>query len=45
MRQKQIRRRNKSRRAKYKLSELLARCKGKNPYPELITGRVGKEIF
>jgi antitoxin MazE len=30
---------------KYKLSELLAQCKGKNPSGELITGRAGKEIF
>ncbi len=32
-------------RKRYKLSELLAQCKGKNPAAELITGRVGKEIF
>ena len=32
-------------RKRYKLSELLAQCKGKNPSAELITGRVGDEIF
>ncbi len=32
-------------RKRYKLSELLAQCKGKNPARELITGRAGKEIF
>jgi|WetSurMetagenome_2_1015567.scaffolds.fasta_scaffold98491_3 antitoxin MazE len=28
-----------------KLSDLLARCKGPNPYPELITGRMGRELI
>lgn len=32
-------------RKRYKLSELLVQCKGKNPAGELITGRVGKELF
>jgi len=32
-------------RKRYKLSELLAQCKGKNPSRELITGRVGRELF
>ena len=32
-------------RKRYKLSELLAGCKGRNPASELITGRAGKEIF
>ena len=32
-------------RKRYKLSELLAECKGKNPARELITGRVGKELI
>ena len=32
-------------RKRYKLAELLAQCKGKNPTKELITGRVGKEIL
>lgn len=32
-------------RKRYKLSELLAQCKGKNPSRELITGRVGKELL
>ncbi len=32
-------------RKSYKLSDLLARCKGKNPHREAITGRAGKEIF
>lgn len=29
----------------YKLSELLAACKGKNPHREAIKGRRGKEVF
>jgi hypothetical protein len=29
----------------YKLRDLLARCKGRNPHPEMIGGRVGKEVF
>ena len=32
-------------RKRYKLSELLAQCKGKNPYRELVSGRVGKELI
>jgi antitoxin MazE len=32
-------------RKRYKLSVLLAQCKGTNPAKELITGRVGREIF
>jgi len=32
-------------RKRYKLSDLLSQCKGKNPSRELITGRVGKELF
>ncbi len=32
-------------RKRYKLSELLAQCKGKNPSSELITGRTGKELL
>jgi len=32
-------------RKRYKLSELLAECKGKNPSSELIKGHVGKELF
>ena len=32
-------------RKRYKLSELLAECQGRNPSKELITGRVGKELF
>jgi antitoxin MazE len=33
------------RRKSYKLSELLAACKGRNPHREAITGRSGKELF
>jgi antitoxin MazE len=33
------------RKKSYRLSELLAACKGKNPHREAIRGRVGKEIF
>lgn len=33
------------RRKSYKLSELLAQCKGKNPHREMIRGRAGKELF
>lgn len=33
------------RRKAYKLSELLARCKGPNPHGESITGRAGRELF
>jgi len=33
------------RRKRYKLSDLLAGCKGKNPNRELITGRTGKELL
>ena len=29
----------------YRLSELLAQCKGRNPHREMLTGRTGKEIF
>src|SRR5437016_1829965 len=29
----------------FKLSDLLAQCKGPNPHRELITGRGGKEIL
>jgi antitoxin component of MazEF toxin-antitoxin module len=32
-------------RPRYKLSELLAQCKGKNPSRELIAGRAGKELI
>ena len=32
-------------RPKYKLSELLAQCKSKNPSRELITGRAGRELI
>ena len=32
-------------RPRYKLSELLSQCKGRNPSAELITGRVGKEMI
>ena len=32
-------------RKRYKLSELLAECRGERPSRELITGRVGKELF
>ena len=32
-------------RKRYRLSDLLAQCKGKNPAKELITGRAGKELF
>ena len=32
-------------RPRYKLSELLAGCKGRNPSKELITGRAGKELI
>jgi antitoxin MazE len=32
-------------RKRQKLSDLLAQCKGKKPSRELITGRVGKELF
>jgi antitoxin MazE len=31
-------------RKRYRLSELLAQCKGENPARELITGRVGREL-
>lgn len=37
--------RPKRRRKNFKLSELLAQCKGPNPHRELIRGRAGKEIF
>ncbi len=30
---------------RYKLSDLLNQCKGRNPSTELITGRAGKELF
>jgi antitoxin MazE len=33
------------RRKSYKLSELLAQCKGKNPHREMIRGRAGKELL
>jgi antitoxin MazE len=33
------------RRKTYRLAELLAGCKGKNPHREAIRGRVGKELF
>jgi antitoxin component of MazEF toxin-antitoxin module len=33
------------RRKSYKLSELLAACKDRNPHREAIPGRSGKEIF
>lgn len=33
------------RRRVYKLAELLAGCKGKNPHPEMIRERSGKEVF
>lgn len=33
------------RRRSYRLSELLAQCKGRNPHREAITGRVGREVF
>jgi antitoxin component of MazEF toxin-antitoxin module len=32
-------------RPKYKLSDLLAQCKGKNPSRELITGWAGRELI
>ena len=33
------------RRKAYKLSQLLAQCKGPNPHRESISGRAGREIF
>lgn len=33
------------RRKAYKLSELLARCKARNPHREAIIGRTGREMF
>jgi antitoxin MazE len=32
-------------RRRYKLSDLLTQCRGKNPSRELITGRAGKELL
>jgi antitoxin MazE len=32
-------------RKQYRLSDLLAQCKGKNPHGELIRGRVGRELL
>jgi antitoxin MazE len=32
-------------RKRYRLSELLVQCKGKNPHGELIRGRVGGELI
>ena len=32
-------------RRSYKLSELLAKCKGRNPHREAIGGRAGREVF
>jgi antitoxin MazE len=29
----------------YRLADLLAQCKGPNPHREMITGRMGREIF
>ena len=32
-------------RKSYKLSRLLAQCKGRNPHREAISGKVGHEVF
>lgn len=32
-------------RRSYRLSDLLAQCKGRNPHREAISGRIGREVF
>ncbi len=32
-------------RKRFKLADLLAQCKIRNPHKEMITGRAGKELF
>jgi antitoxin MazE len=33
------------RRRRYRLADLLAQCKGRNPHREAVTGRAGREVF
>jgi antitoxin component of MazEF toxin-antitoxin module len=34
-----------AKRPRYRLADLLAQCKGRNPHREAVTGRAGREVF